>query len=229
MSRSAEDLRQCMSGALASGGAGDRRAQRPDGADAADAGLLWLMRGWNLGLRGSCRCYRRRPSGVGCARLSAVSTSQQAKAPACGYVALPPRRLRYGRPSDQAVQVRTAWPRGNATPFIPEYKGPRSNGPSSARTTRRPGRPDLRHRAGQAGCARRRGHPVWLRSRSREISPAYAKLQEPPSPRPAAIGIYQVAALVKKKTAGRDLRFIGGPRVNVLQLNLALDGQYPVM
>ena len=129
MSRSAEDLRQCMSGALASGGAGDRRAQRPDGADAADAGLLWVMRGWNLGLRGSCRCYRRRPSGVGCARLSAVSTSQQAKAPACGYVALPPRRLRYGRPSDQAVQVRTAWPRGNATPFIPSTRGQGRTGP----------------------------------------------------------------------------------------------------
>jgi K+-transporting ATPase c subunit len=38
-----------------------------------------------------------------------------------------------------------------------------------------------------------------------------------------------VAALVKKETAGRDLRFIDGPRVNGLHLNLALDGQYPVM
>jgi potassium-transporting ATPase KdpC subunit len=38
-----------------------------------------------------------------------------------------------------------------------------------------------------------------------------------------------VAALVKKEIAGRDLRFIGEPRVNVLHLNLSLDGQYPVM
>jgi K+-transporting ATPase c subunit len=37
-----------------------------------------------------------------------------------------------------------------------------------------------------------------------------------------------VAALVKKETAGRDLRFIGWPRVNVLQLDFALDGHYPV-
>jgi K+-transporting ATPase c subunit len=37
-----------------------------------------------------------------------------------------------------------------------------------------------------------------------------------------------VAALVKKYPAGREPGFIGGLRMNGLQLNLALDGQYPV-
>lgn len=61
-----------------------------------------------------------------------------------------------------------------------------------------------------------------------EISPAYAKLQEATVAKARGISVDQVAALAKKYTAGRELGFIGGPRVNVLQLNLALDVQYPV-
>jgi potassium-transporting ATPase KdpC subunit len=60
-----------------------------------------------------------------------------------------------------------------------------------------------------------------------EISPAYAKLQEASVARARGISVAQVAALVHRYTYGRDLGFMGAPRVNVLRLNLALDGKYP--
>src|SRR5664279_3680766 len=60
-----------------------------------------------------------------------------------------------------------------------------------------------------------------------EISPAYTKLQEALVAKTRGITVAQVAALVAKFQKGRDLGFMGGPRVNVLQLNLALDKAYP--
>ncbi|MDT4979736.1 MAG: potassium-transporting ATPase KdpC subunit [Pseudonocardiales bacterium] len=60
-----------------------------------------------------------------------------------------------------------------------------------------------------------------------EISPAYAKLQETSVARTRGMTVSQVAALVAKYEKGRDLGFMGEPRVNVLQLNVALDKDYP--
>jgi K+-transporting ATPase ATPase C chain len=60
-----------------------------------------------------------------------------------------------------------------------------------------------------------------------EISPAFAKLQEASVAKTRGITVAQVDALVQNFTKGRDLGFLGEPRVNVLQLNVALDGQYP--
>jgi K+-transporting ATPase ATPase C chain len=60
-----------------------------------------------------------------------------------------------------------------------------------------------------------------------EISPAYAKLQEGLVAKTRGITVTQVAALVSKFEKGRDLGFMGEARVNVLQLNLALDKDYP--
>ena len=60
-----------------------------------------------------------------------------------------------------------------------------------------------------------------------EISPAYAKLQETLVAKTRGVSVSQVAALVAKYRKGRDLGFMGEARVNVLQLNLALDKDYP--
>ncbi|HEY2167051.1 MAG TPA: potassium-transporting ATPase subunit C [Jatrophihabitantaceae bacterium] len=60
-----------------------------------------------------------------------------------------------------------------------------------------------------------------------EISPAYAHLQEAEVARTRGITVAEVDAVVQKFDKGRDLGFMGEPRVNVLQLNAALDAEYP--
>jgi K+-transporting ATPase ATPase C chain len=56
-----------------------------------------------------------------------------------------------------------------------------------------------------------------------DISPAYAALQIPRIARVRRLSIGVVKRLVARYTQGRTLGFLGEPRVNVLQLNLALD------
>jgi K+-transporting ATPase ATPase C chain len=60
-----------------------------------------------------------------------------------------------------------------------------------------------------------------------EISPAYARLQEARVAKARGVSVAQIAAVVDKYKKGRDLGFLGEPRVNVLQLNIALDKTYP--
>lgn len=55
------------------------------------------------------------------------------------------------------------------------------------------------------------------------ISPAYAAIQVRRVAQARGMSVVAVQALVAKYTTGRDLGFLGEPRVNVLQLNLALD------
>src|SRR5579859_1197303 len=57
-----------------------------------------------------------------------------------------------------------------------------------------------------------------------EISPAAAQYQVARVARVRHVSVEQVQALVAKVTEGRQLGVLGEPRVNVLQLNLALDG-----
>ena len=58
-----------------------------------------------------------------------------------------------------------------------------------------------------------------------DISPAYAELQVPRIARERGISEDAVRTLVKDNTADRALGFLGEPGVNVLELNLALDGK----
>ena len=60
-----------------------------------------------------------------------------------------------------------------------------------------------------------------------EISVLNAQQQEHRIAATRGISVDQVDALVKQNTGGRDLGFLGEPGVNVLELNVALDNQYP--
>ena len=60
------------------------------------------------------------------------------------------------------------------------------------------------------------------------ISPAAAEFQVPRIARERGISETDVRGAVEANTAGRQFGFFGEPAVNVLELNLALDAQYPM-
>ncbi|MFC7550946.1 potassium-transporting ATPase subunit C [Plantactinospora sp. GCM10030261] len=59
------------------------------------------------------------------------------------------------------------------------------------------------------------------------ISPAYAKIQVARVARERGTDPAAVRRLIEEHTIGRALGFMGSPGVNVLELNLALDEQFP--
>jgi potassium-transporting ATPase KdpC subunit len=61
-----------------------------------------------------------------------------------------------------------------------------------------------------------------------DISPASAEIQVARVARERGLSEDQVRDLVAKNTSGRTLGLLGEPRVNVLKLNLALDGLKPM-
>lgn len=60
------------------------------------------------------------------------------------------------------------------------------------------------------------------------ISPAYADLQIARVAKARGVGAEQIRSLVADHTDGRTLGVLGEPRVNVLELNIALDEKFPI-
>jgi K+-transporting ATPase ATPase C chain len=60
-----------------------------------------------------------------------------------------------------------------------------------------------------------------------DISPASAEAQAARVAKARGINLEQVNQLITQNTRGPDLGFLGEPRVNVLELNLKLDQQFP--
>ena len=59
------------------------------------------------------------------------------------------------------------------------------------------------------------------------ITPANAEFQLPRVARARAISVEELRGVVSKHTEGRQFGILGEPRVNVLELNLDLDQQFP--
>ncbi|MEO8257735.1 MAG: potassium-transporting ATPase subunit C [Acidobacteriota bacterium] len=60
-----------------------------------------------------------------------------------------------------------------------------------------------------------------------DISPGNAQAQAARVARARGISVEQAQGLIAQRTEGRTLGFLGEPHVNVLELNLALDAQFP--
>lgn len=61
-----------------------------------------------------------------------------------------------------------------------------------------------------------------------DLSPASVEAQAPRVAKIRGASLEDIRTLVAQFTVGRDLGFLGEPRVNVLRLNLALDERYPL-
>jgi len=59
------------------------------------------------------------------------------------------------------------------------------------------------------------------------ISPRNAELQAPRVAKARGVAVDQIQAVIARYTEGRTLGVLGEPRVNVLELNLALNQQFP--
>ena len=61
-----------------------------------------------------------------------------------------------------------------------------------------------------------------------DITPAAAEFQVTRLARERGVSEQQIREVIQRHTAGRQLGFLGEPRVNVLEVNLELDEQFPM-
>jgi len=61
-----------------------------------------------------------------------------------------------------------------------------------------------------------------------DLSPASARAQAPRVAEARGTTLEQIEQLISAHTEGRELGFLGEPRVNVLALNIELDKQFPI-
>jgi K+-transporting ATPase ATPase C chain len=61
-----------------------------------------------------------------------------------------------------------------------------------------------------------------------DISPASAEAQAARVAKARGVSLEQIDQLITQNTKGADLGFLGEPRVNVLELNLKMDEQFPL-
>jgi len=61
-----------------------------------------------------------------------------------------------------------------------------------------------------------------------DITPAAAEFQVPRLARERSVTVQQVRDVIRHHTQGRQLGFLGEPRVNVLEVNLELERQFPL-
>lgn len=116
----------------------------------------------------------------------------------------------------------------------PSATGPAYNGGASTGSNLGPSNPALHERVSATAKTLRDAHgsapiPVDLATASGSgldphISPAAALYQAARVARERGVPESEVRGLVEQATEGRQLGFLGEPRVNVLRLNLALDG-----
>jgi K+-transporting ATPase ATPase C chain len=127
-------------------------------------------------------------------------------------------------PVTRVVSLNQACP---ATPFISEYQGVTVEcaryGEDYSKGVVTPVRGDAPdHPAVPADAVTASGSGL-----DPQISVAYADLQAPRVARERGTSPDNVKKIISRYTDGRALGFMGEPAVNVLQVNLALDRQYP--